>query len=79
MNRKPLGILFAALVATSAQALADDTTMTTAQKHQMMKDCMQKQKMKDSTMSKADMKAACKNEMTMKKSDNDLTSTSPHN
>jgi hypothetical protein len=73
-----IGILFAGLVATGAQALADDATMTTAQKRQMMKHCMQEKKMKDSTMSAADMKTACKNEMAMKKNGNDLTSADPH-
>lgn len=39
-------------------------TMTSHQKH-MMKECMAKQKAKDSSMSKEDMKSACMSEMKM--------------
>jgi len=37
--------------------------MTKAQKHQMMKDCMQKQASDNSSMSKTDMKTACTAQM----------------
>lgn len=83
MNRTMTSIVFAGLVALSAQVLADDSTPTMTQKHQMMKECMARQKAKDSSVSKADMKAACKNEMSMKKDASDRTTDgqtdTPHN
>jgi pentapeptide MXKDX repeat protein len=66
-------ILFAALILTSSQTFAADpmpsdsmssSSMTAAQQS-MMKDCMAKQKAKDSSRSKDDMKKACMDKMKM--------------
>lgn len=71
MQRAMTPILFAGLIWASGQALAADpmpshsmsnSSMTAAQKS-MMKDCMAKQKAKDSSMSKDDMKKTCMDKM----------------
>ncbi len=70
------GLMFAALMAFSSQVLADDST-TPTQKQNTMKECMARQKAKDSGVSEADMQAMCKKQVDMKKSGNDLTSAPP--
>jgi hypothetical protein len=70
------GIAFTGLIALSSQVLADDSTAM-AQKQSAMKDCMARQKAKDSSTTEMDMTAACKKELDMKKSGNDLTSAPP--
>jgi pentapeptide MXKDX repeat protein len=69
-------MLFAALIVSGSQAFADDAkksdSMTSEQK-QMMKDCMAKQKAKDSSMSKDDMKKACMSNMKMQSGHMDST------
>jgi hypothetical protein len=67
------GIAFTGLIALSSQVLADDSAAI-AQKQSTMKECMARQKAKDSTTTQVDMTAACKKELDMKKSGNDLTS-----
>lgn len=67
-----VGIAFTGLIALSSQVLASDS-----QKQGTMKECMARQKANDSAMTQADMTAACKKELDMKKSGNDLTSAPP--
>jgi len=79
MKRAIAPILVTAFIFTGTQALADDSTSSSSmtQHHQMMKDCMAKQKAMDSSMSAADMKKACKDQMNMQKSGMDSTKTNP--
>ncbi len=58
MIRLP-SMVFAALICVAAGALADDTAPPQTQ-HQMMKDCMAKQKASDGGMPKEQMKKTCK-------------------
>jgi hypothetical protein len=58
--------LFGALLFAASPSFADDSAQPvsmTPQQHQVMKDCMARQKANDSTVSKADMKSACMAEM----------------
>ena len=76
MNRVLPFIALSGSILVGAHAFADHpmNQMTTAQKHQMMKDCMSKQMAANSGMSKGDMKQACKDEM-MKAQTSDPTTT----
>ena len=49
MNRITAYIVMAGAMTFGAQVFADDATMTPEQTHQMMKDCMAKQKAQDSS------------------------------
>ncbi|MDP9083186.1 MAG: hypothetical protein M3N50_05405 [Pseudomonadota bacterium] len=69
-------LMCAAIMAFSSQVHADDSTSSTQQQN-TMKECMARQKAKDSSMSEADMQAMCKKQVDMKKSGNDLTSAPP--
>jgi predicted Rdx family selenoprotein len=53
-------VLFAALAAFMPPAVADDSTPPPQSRHQMMKDCMAKQKASDGGMPKEQMKQNCK-------------------
>jgi hypothetical protein len=64
MNCMIKSALCAALVLGGGQAIAADPMSADSPSHsQMMKDCMAKQKAKDSSMSKIDMRKACKAEL----------------
>jgi hypothetical protein len=66
MKNSLMPIALAALVLTGVQALADDSgaaAKTSANKAQMMKDCMARQKATNSSMTPAAMKTVCKNEV----------------
>jgi hypothetical protein len=65
MKSPMMSIALAALVVIGAQAVADDSskTKTSADKSQMMKDCMDRQKATNSSMTHAAMETVCKNEM----------------
>ncbi|HEV7610596.1 MAG TPA: hypothetical protein VGO37_01830 [Steroidobacteraceae bacterium] len=66
MKTPMVSIALAALVVIGAQALADDsskTSKTSADKAQMMKDCMARQKATNSSMTQAAMETVCKNEI----------------
>jgi hypothetical protein len=70
-SMKPfLSSLFSgALLLAAGQAFADDTVQSgamTTQQHQMLKDCMARQKAKDASMSTADTKSVCISEMKSK-------------
>jgi hypothetical protein len=71
------GMLFAGIVAMSSPVLADDAATAPTQKHNTMKECVMRQKAKDSTISDEDAKAQCQKQVDMKKSGNDLTSAPP--
>lgn len=61
MNRLVASLACAGLMCGGVQAFADDApSKPTMTKHQMMKDCMAKQKASDGGMPKEDMKKACK-------------------
>ena len=62
MKRTFAPIVFAAFVWAGTQAFADEPTPTSAtmSPHQMMKDCMARQRAKDRSMSKEGAKKACK-------------------
>jgi hypothetical protein len=79
MKRTMINIALAGVFALTTPVLADNSTppaqptpMTAAQKHQMMKDCMERLKADDSSMTKDDRQTQCKKEMTMKKNGNNL-------
>lgn len=65
MNRVIVSLAIAGFMIAGTESFADDAmghgTMT--EKHQMMKDCMAKQKAANSGMSKSDMRKACKDQM----------------
>ena len=68
MKRAVFPALIIGLACCSAQALADDSmSRVTPTSHQMMKDCIQKQKASDMTMSKAQMKQICKDQLKAQK------------
>jgi hypothetical protein len=65
MKSPMISIALAALVVISAQAVADDASKTkhpAADKAQMMKECMERQKATNSSMTHAAMETVCKNE-----------------
>ena len=61
-------ILLIGFSVCGAQAFADDSmSRATPTDHQMLKDCIQKQKTADVTMSKADMIRICKDQLKQQK------------
>jgi hypothetical protein len=68
-NRTRASMLLAvALCVSGARAFADDSmTHVTPTTHQMMKDCMERQKATDVTQSKAQMKRICKDQLKQQK------------
>lgn len=61
MNRSLYSLVLAASLACTAQVHSDDmSSQATPTKHQLMKDCMAKQKASDSGMPKEQMKKNCK-------------------
>ncbi len=59
---------FLALGVCATPGLADDTmSQATPSNHQMMKECIERQKTKDVTMSKSEMKRYCKDELKRQK------------
>jgi hypothetical protein len=80
MNR--LMLIMAAtssFITMAAPSFAGDPTNhpTMTQKHQMMKDCMAKQKAANSGMSKEDMKKACKDQVKSQMDNSDSMSNPP--
>jgi hypothetical protein len=80
-------VLTAGLICGAAQAHADDlSSQATPTKHQLMKDCMAKQKASDGGMPKEQMKKSCK-DLTKTESQNakadkqgtDQPAAAPHN
>jgi hypothetical protein len=68
MNRKLSSLFLVGLSVCAAHALADDSvSRATPTNHQMMKDCIEKQKMADVTMSQAAMKRICKDQLKQQK------------
>jgi hypothetical protein len=66
LRMKPLVscLLTATLAGLAMQASADDSVnRATPTKHQMMKECLEKQKTADVTMSKSEMTRICKEEI----------------
>ena len=61
MNRLLYSLILAAGLACAAQVHSDDiSSQTTPTKHQLMKNCMAKQKASDGGMPKEQMKRNCK-------------------
>jgi hypothetical protein len=59
---------FVVLALLGAQAWADDTvSRATPTRHQLMKECIDKQKTADVTMSKSEMQRICKDELKRQK------------
>jgi hypothetical protein len=77
MKTSLMTIVLAALVAVSAQAVADDSMQTPASKAQKMKDCMARQKATNSSMTQAAMETVCKNEVKGPKKDGNDLATGP--
>jgi hypothetical protein len=72
MNRslmtRSINALAALGLVLGAAAFADDAmTSATPSDHQMMKECIERQKTKDVTMSKSEMKRYCKDELKRQK------------
>ncbi len=68
--------LFGFLLGTAA--FADDSmSRATPSDHQMMKECIERQKTKDVTMSKSDMKRYCKDELKRQKATGSLPEPPP--
>jgi pentapeptide MXKDX repeat protein len=62
--KTPIPLALAATLVLAGSALADDSMdRATPSKHQMMKDCVEKQKTADVNMSKAAMERFCKDEV----------------
>ena len=59
---------FLALGVCATSGIADDSmSRATPSDHQMMKECIERQKTKDVTMSKSEMKRYCKDELKRQK------------
>jgi hypothetical protein len=68
MNRTAAALTLIGFSVCSAQALADDTvSRATPTDHQMLKECIEKQKTADVTMSEAQMKRICKDKLKQQK------------
>jgi len=68
MNRTLAALALTGFSMCSAQAFADDTVnRATPTDHQMLKECIQKQKTADVTMSEAQMKRICKDQLKQQK------------
>jgi hypothetical protein len=63
MTHKMTVALLVGLVSICSQAIGDDSTPTSAQREQRMKDCMARQKATNSSMTQAAMETVCKNEV----------------
>jgi hypothetical protein len=78
-----LTLMISAAALLSVQASADDAmTRATPNKHQMIKDCIQKQKTADVNMSKSEMVRICKAELKQQKTSGVTPpppSDAPHN
>ena len=68
MNRKIPSLLLAALTVCGAHAFADDSmSRGTPTSHQMMKDCIERQKAADVNRSQTEMKRICKDQLKQQK------------
>jgi hypothetical protein len=68
MNRIITSLLLAGLSICAANAQADDSmSRATPTSHQMMKDCIERQKTADVNMSQAAMKRICKDQLKQQK------------
>jgi len=80
MGRLVASLVFAGLMCCSVQSLADDAPGQPAMtKHQMMKECMAKQKASESGMPKDKMRKACKDVTKTEKQNADRAPSSPTN
>jgi len=68
MNRTIISLALAGLSLCTAHAYADDSmSRATPTTHQMMKDCIERQKTADVNMSQAAMKRICKDQLKQQK------------
>jgi hypothetical protein len=68
MNRTITSLVLVGLSICGANALADDSmSRATPTNHQMMKDCIERQKTADVNMSQAQMKRICKDQLKQQK------------
>jgi hypothetical protein len=65
------------LVFFGTQAISQDSPATSANKEQMMKDCMAKQKATNSSMTQEAMETVCKNQIEKKQKDGNDLATGP--
>lgn len=78
MNRAINSVVLTGLILCSAQAFADDSmTKATPTNHQMMKECIDKQKTSAVNMSKAEMKRICKDQLKNQKETGAMPSPPP--
>jgi hypothetical protein len=64
MHRLTSSLVLVGLAVCGTQAFADESvSRATPTNHQMMKDCIERQKAAGVTMSKADMKQFCKDQL----------------
>jgi hypothetical protein len=68
MNRRITSLALVGLSVYGAYALAEDSmSRATPTNHQMMKDCIERQKTADVNMSQAEMKRICKDQLKQQK------------
>jgi hypothetical protein len=68
MNRTITSLILVGLSVCGVHALADDSmSRATPTTHQMMKDCIERQKTADVNMSQAQMKRICKDQLKQQK------------
>ena len=78
MNRIVTALTLTGFAVCSVQALADDTvSRATPTNHQMLKECIEKQKTADVTMSEAQMKRICKDRLKQQKQSGIPTEPAP--
>ena len=77
MTYKMTAALLVGLVSICGQAIGDDSTPTSTQREQRMKDCMARQKATNSSMTQAAMETVCKNEVKGPKKDGNDLATGP--
>jgi hypothetical protein len=72
MKRTIISVALTGLVAIGGHAIADDSAKAPADKAQLMKECMERQKASNSSMTQSAMETVCKNEVNKHKDGNDL-------
>jgi hypothetical protein len=83
MKRLISGCLLAGLIGVSAQAMADEGqyagTDAHMSQHQMMRDCMAKERAANSGASEKDMRKSCKDQVRAARSDQERDRDRDHN
>ena len=71
------GVLASTALVCAVYAHADDAAPKTPSKHQLMKECMAKQKAADNPMPHADLRKACEDVTKNEKQNNDRAASEP--